>query len=252
MANTKCFFKFVNDEVKAKFSQSRCLFTISVGQQTHEGEHFAATIELLNKSFKSCVMLVDDSLQRHTMALSRTESPDYFYKASLEEGDLWLKRNKKHYQKLNNLEKIVRWDTWLNHPKFDEHKKAIKNLINNDPEYAYAFETAIDGFVNKYCSRVANSAHFDVVRAKRLSLEFVVEECAALCLWTELNCQYEAYPNLHNLAINTTRERFVLSRNPNLINAITLGFRNAKQLAPQHFLCLEQNDNHMAKDVIRE
>lgn len=240
MAKTKCFFRFIDNKVKAKFGQSRCLFTISVGQQTHENEHFDATIDLIGKSFSSCVMLVDDSLQRHTMALSRTESPDYFYDISIKEGDLWLDRNKKYYGKLKNLEKIIRWDTWLKHPKFNEQKDSIESLINQDEKYAYSFEKSVDEFIKKYYGRIADNRSFDLNRAKRLSFDFILEECTALCLWADLNCHYEVYPNLHNAAINQTRERFVLSKNPNLLNVVTLGFRNAKQLKPQRFVCLEQ------------
>lgn len=253
MAKTKCFFRFSSDSEKRKFSQSRCLFTISVGQQTHEAEHFRATVELLNSSFKSCVMLVDDSLQRHTMALSQLESPRHFYDLSIEEGNLWLERNEKYFSQLSNLEKIIRWDTWLSHPRFHEQKSRIQQLIANDEIYANAFDTAVDGFVDKYCSRMIHEEAFDRGRAKELSFEFVLEECTALCLWTDLDCQYEVYPNLHNSAINETRERFVIARFPHLLNAVTLGFRNAKQLAPQRFLCLEQNyQQAMVRETIRE
>ncbi|MGD9152679.1 MAG: hypothetical protein PVG30_03350 [Gammaproteobacteria bacterium] len=239
MAKTKCFFRFLNNEDKTIFQQSRCLFTISVGQQTHENEHFEATIELLNKSFKSCIMLVDDSLQRHTMAFNRKQNPDYFYEISIKEGDLWLERNKKYYENLQNLEQIIRWDNWLNHPKFNEQKEAIKKLIEKDKDYAYAFESSVRDFVTKYHNRISNNEKFNLERAKELSFNFILEECTALCLWVELNCNYEAYPNLHNAAINSTREKFVLPTRPDLLNVLTLGFRNAKQLEPQRFLLLE-------------
>lgn len=240
MAKTKCFFRFINSEDKSVFSKSRCLFTISVGQQTHEGEHFDATIELINNSFESCVMLVDDSLQRHTMALNQKQNPDYFYDLSIKEGDLWLERNKHYYSKLNNLEKIVRWDYWLSHPDFLKKRKAILETLKKDQSYNISFRDSVNSFVSKYHLRINSETEtFDIERAKKLSFDFILEECTALCLWPELNCNFEAYPNLHNSAINDTRQRFVLSKNTNLIQPITLGFRNAKQLKPQHFLCLE-------------
>lgn len=252
MAKTKCFFRFLkNNEDKTIFPKSRCLFTISVGQQTHENEHFEATIELLNKSFESCVMLVDDSLQRHTMAFNRKQNPDFFYDISIKEGDLWLERNRKYYERLQNLERIIRWDNWLNHPKFNEQKKAIEALIQKDKDYAYAFESSVCDFVTKYYNRRSNREKFDLKRAKNLSFNFILEECTALCLWVELNCKYEVYPSVHNSAINSTREKFVLSKRLDLLNAVTLGFRNVKQLKPQRFLMLE-NRNGVLNELMRE
>jgi hypothetical protein len=241
MADTKCFIKFSsNDQRKLKLST--CLFTISVGQQTHEGEYFRSTVDLLSDSFQSCVMLVDDSLQRHTMAIGREEGPDFFYDTAIEEGNLWLERNRMYYSRLKNLRKIVRWDAWLKHPKFNETKKAIKKLINEDSIYARAFSDSINEFVAKRQGRVESDAGFDINRAKKLSFDFILEECAALCLWTELGCDYEVYPNLHNAAINGTRERFVRPHYPQLLKAVTLGFRNAKQLLPQRFICLQEQE----------
>jgi len=230
MPKTKSFIRFLNETDKEKLKEKSCLFTISVGQQTHEGEHFRATIELLNATFKSCTMLVDDSLQRHTIAIQQEFEPEYYYEMSIKEGDLWLERNEKYYGKLTNLEKIIRWDTWLKHADFDLKRNAILNLIEQDSTYKSAFEQSINEFTIKLQERTTDNKYVDIERAKRLSFDFIVEECTALCLWPELNCHYEVYPNLHNSAINETRQRFVLAYTPHLINQITLGFRNAAQL----------------------
>ncbi len=250
MAKTKCFIRFSND--KDKFKQSSCLFTISVGQQTHENEHFESTINLINQSFQSATMLVDDSLQRYTMALSRIQGPDDFHDIAIQEGNLWLKRNKKYYSKLTNLNKIIRWDTWLNHPNFDAQRTAILNEIDIDPEYKLDFDASINAFIEKYRKRLDNKNQFNEKRAKQLCFDFILEECTALCLWMELNCNYEVYPNLHNRAINKTRSKFVLSSNPELLQTVTLGFRNAKQLNPQRFICLEQSSLQMVSKTMEE
>lgn len=56
-------------EERKRFPQSTCLMPISVGQTIHEGEKFKAVIKLINKSFKACTILVDDSVQRHTIGI---------------------------------------------------------------------------------------------------------------------------------------------------------------------------------------
>ena len=46
--------------------QSACILPISVGQQYHEGDKFAATIELINVTFGECTIVIADTLGRHT------------------------------------------------------------------------------------------------------------------------------------------------------------------------------------------
>ena len=144
MPQVKSIFRYLTKEHdKEQFKQSQCLITISVGQQTHEGERFLSTVNLLNESCASCIILMGDSLQRHTMALIGSDTADSFYEPSIKEGDLWLERNKKYYSKLKTLKKILRWDTWLQHKNFIETQNKILALIKKDPTYKAAFDNSI-------------------------------------------------------------------------------------------------------------
>jgi hypothetical protein len=233
--SVKAFFKYLDENERKKLNNSTCLFTISVGQQSHEGERFEATMELINRSFSSSIMLIDDSLQRHNMALNQKEDAEYFYNISVQEGDLWLERNEEYYKKCKNLKKIVRWDYWLNHPDYKKQHEKLKTALKGDNNYLTAFEHSIDEFLSKYTKRLTESNNYQIDRAKKLCLDFILEECTALTLWPELNAKYEAYPGIHNKAIEETRKRFV----PNsIIRPITIGFRNAGQMEPQKFILL--------------
>ncbi|PIR10251.1 MAG: hypothetical protein COV52_09845 [Gammaproteobacteria bacterium CG11_big_fil_rev_8_21_14_0_20_46_22] len=149
MRRLKPVFRCMNVE-KEQFKQSRCLLTISVGQEVHEREHFEATIELVNASFDSCIMLIDDSLQRHTMALESEKDADSFYRGSIEAGDQWLERNAMYYGKLAILSKIVRWDQWLLHPNFQAQQNELKALMDSDDAYHSAFtNTGLHGRISK-------------------------------------------------------------------------------------------------------
>lgn len=234
MSYIKSVFK-CEDDYKKIFKDSQCLLTISVGQATHEGEMFSSIINLINNNFNSCILLIDDSLQRHTMAINSKKGADYFYQLSIEEGDLWLQRHKKYYENLSIPIKILRWDQWLNHVNFVSTRNKIVSTINTDLAYKEAFDNSIDKFLTKYCERLFNPHGFDMQRARQLSYDFVIEECTALCLWTELNCQFEIYPNRHNAAIEQTRKRFVLSSHPDLLRPVAVIFRNAGQMKPQCF-----------------
>jgi hypothetical protein len=242
MQKIKAFFRNVPDSTRAQFKNFQCLLTISVGQATHEGEMFAVTMELINASFGSCVLLIDDTLQRHTMALNKPEEADFYNNIALQEGELWLERNKQYYSSLTIPTKIMRWDFWLNHPEFNTKRKEIIELTKSDPAYKATFVHSIEAFLNKYCERLVDPIYFDIQKARRLSFDFVVEECTALSLWPELMCHYEVYPNRHNKAIEESRKRFVLPHYADLLCPITIGFKNARQIQPQKFNLIQTSE----------
>lgn len=230
-----------SDDDKKNFRKSQCLLTISVGQEAHEGEKFASTIELVNNSFESCIILIDDSLQRHTMALMSDKGADYFYKKSIDEGNAWLHRNKKFYEKLSILNKIIRWDLWLYHKDFFAQQKIIKDLLVSSEQYKKAFGDTIDEFLTRYTRRLSSYNGFNSKKAYLLCMDYLIEECTALCLWKELQCQYEVYPGKRNFAMIKTHERFILDTNLSLLHAVYIKFKNKKQLSPQNFNLLEKD-----------
>lgn len=234
---------FRGDDLElSQFEKSKCLLTISVGQEVHEQEHFEATIDLVNKSFNSCIMLIDDSLQRHTMALESDKNADDFYQKSMEAGDFWLDRNAKYYEKLAILSKIIRWDHWLYHPKFEEQKSEIMTLMKLDSVYQNAFASTIDDFLTRYLRRIKDKGNFDLERARKLCLTYLIEECVAICLWPEFECQFEVYPSRRNLAMVETHKRFVLPKYPDLLHAVAIKFKNRKQFKPQQLVSMKKRE----------
>lgn len=236
MGDIRAVFK-CDEKDREKFSESQCLITISVGQDSHEGERFAALADLINNHFKSCIIILDDSLQRHTMALWSDKNSDFFYPHSIKEGDLWISRHEKILQEFTILKKIIRWDAWLNHPDFLKQRQKILDLIEVKNSYRKAFEESIESFLKKFYRRVFFKK-FDMNETEEHCWNFVIEECVALSLWPELNCEFEVYPNQHNLAINETRKYFVLSQYPKLLRGIQVNLKNSSNLKPQHFFSL--------------
>ena len=96
-------------------------------------------------------------------------------------------------------------------------------------------KNAVEGYLERYCRHIEDKESFDRDRAISLCQEYVLEECAVLCLWPKLECQFEIYPNIHNAAIEATRERFIMPYFSENLFPLTLRFRNAKQLKPQKF-----------------
>lgn len=236
MSRIKPVFK-CQDIYKDNFANSQCLLTISVGQEVHEGEKFEATIDLVNKSFNSCIMCVDDSLQRHSMALTSGQDAESFYSASIIAGDEWLKRNERYYSKLTILSKIIRWDTWLKHRDYLFQQNLIKSLIETDINYQQAFDETINEFLRRFYSRLNeyDKQLFNMEKARALCFDYLLEECTAMCLWPETECHFEVYPSPRNLAMHETHRRFVLTKHPHLLHAVAIKFKNRKQLKPQKF-----------------
>ncbi len=189
-----------------------------------------------NLGFESCIMLIDDSLQRHSMALDDEQSAADFYQRSIIAGDQWLQRNAVYYEKLTILEKIVRWDHWLQHPSFAIQQTKLKKFIASNVLYKNTFTHTVDEFLRRYCQRITSNADFKIERARALCLDYLLEECTALCLWPELGCQFEVYPNRRNLAMSDTHQRFVLPQYPDLLHAVAIKFKNRKQFKPQQLI----------------
>ena len=232
----KPVFKFDKESTQIPFSQARCLLTISVGQEVHEGDKFAATAELVSEHFAACTMLIDDTLQRHTMVLNHSATANDFMDISRHEGNQWLIRNQNYYQDLPELH-ILRWDYWLEHPHYAATSQHIQNLLVHDNAYQNAFNSTITTFLQRYCQRLSAEilAQFNHVRAHQLCFDYLLEECTAMCLWPELNCHYEVYPSPRNAAMAYIHQHLVLPKYPQLLHPIAIKFKQRKQLKPQQF-----------------
>ncbi len=219
----KASFRECPVEERKLFCSSRCLMPISVGQPAHEGEKFEATIELVNRSFESCVILVDDSLQRHTMQIGRNERINY-YEKSLREGDAWIERNQHVYGCLTIPFRLIRWDRWLQHKRFPELYRTITDYYNENYQFKRAIDVNIHDFLNRYQKRhlVLSS---DYLRSFDLCLQYLKEECAAMCLWPEEECEFELYPAQRNQAMTTTYNCIIAKRWPELLRPVSLRFK---------------------------
>ena len=112
------FYKYSIPNRKDIFLHSTCIMPISVGQNldAHEDIKLSATIKLINSSFKKCTLLIDNSIQRHTMKIWSNDDEESLYKKALLEGKKWSDRNMHIYKKLEIECDIQRWDDWLLHP----------------------------------------------------------------------------------------------------------------------------------------
>lgn len=222
-------------EFKARFSESTCLLTISVGQEVHEDEKFQVTIDLINNTFNKIVILVDDSLQRHSMSLLTPQTGEELYELSVLEGDRWLERNLETYSKLNTPYEIIRWDKWLKHAEYESIHDRINWHYNNKPDIKEKFDSTVIEFLDRFVRRTPLDPTKSYEQAFEICLTYLKEECTALCLWVEGQYHFEVYPSKRNLAMQTTHEMFVIPNHPDLLHPVAIKFKNRKQLKPQIF-----------------
>lgn len=228
----RTIFRNITQTQREEFKNLSCLLTISVGQKSQEGDHFATTIDLISKTFRECTITLHDSLQRHTIALDQEQEASHFYEGAVKIGEDWLASNEHVYMNRAINFKVIRWDAWLNDSDFGDYAARIASLIRDDNTYKAAFDTAIEEYLNRFCKRL-NTEQFDHERAYRLCLDYLIEECAVLCLWPKTQCHFELYPGKHNAAMQETRKRFIFPKYPNLIIPITIGFTHRSNLLPQ-------------------
>ena len=223
---------------KKKFKDSCCLITISVGNGQHEALKFKSTLELVNKTFKSCIIAVCDTLQRYTYAITRPlKTPEDLYDYSKKEGDRWLERNKNAIESLTIPYTISRWDEWLNHKEFKEHYKKVCELYKNDREYANIINDYVEIYLDRLSKQHNNSLHeIDFLRGKELSIRYLKEECAAMCSWFYLDCDFDLYPPVRNESLNATYARLVDIQYQHLLAPIGLRFKKSNIHAIQNNL----------------
>jgi hypothetical protein len=235
MIRINASFKKVNEEERSSFKDSHCLLTISVGQQSHEDERFKATARLIAESFGACTITLHDTLQRHTAALSSSEEPSFYIDILKKEGDLWLDRNKEAFELFDFPPKVIRWSEWLNMDSYSVKRKLILDEIERSQSYAELFNKSFEEYLSRYVKRLAEPEKFNFKRAESLCLDYLVEECAVLCLFPEAECEYELYAGTHNEAMKETWKRFICPNYPNKVKSVKIGFNHRGDMRPQEF-----------------
>ncbi len=216
-------------------NNSKCLISISIGQQAHYGPYLAATLDRVDENFSSCVFLLGDTLQRNTLPLQfvRKFDSEFFYKKTLKLGDEWIEKNACILALLKIPYSIVRWDYWLNHTKFKLLLEETENLYRYDMCFKEVVEKSIEDYIDRLKNR--NELLLPEDTAKQFCLKYVLEECSALRLWTELHCNYDLYPNKRSQAMEYIYEKFIKSDSSNLLKHIPIKFKRKKILEGLYF-----------------
>jgi len=226
---TKASFAGCSLEERKRFSESHCVVPISVGQPYHEFEKFEATINLINKSFKQCTIVVGDTLQRHNIATRYDVSLEKAHIMAKKTGDAWINRNAPFYQRLTIPYSIIRWDHWLHSSHYPINREKIDKLYEINPVYKRAFDLNIENFLNRCKER--GDKIIDETLLKNNCLNYLKEECAVVIDWPNFGYNFWVYPRYIGEAMDLTLQLF-LNPGKQIMLAIPLRFRkreNAKK-----------------------
>lgn len=222
--NVKVFFRCPK-EYKDQFKDSSCILTVSMEHKDYEGARLEAIIRRISKHFRECTIAVCDSLNRYNLDLDKDPDSAELHRQANNLGDTWLK-NSEHYFKLFTIPyDIIRWDDWLCSAQYQEKKKIINNLFENNHNY----NENIHKTANDFVERKKKQGKIDGQGLKKLlerSLKYLKEECTVMLLWAENKHDFEVYSAKRNLAMVTTHKYLI---KPNILTQINLEIRSKKQ-----------------------
>lgn len=224
---TKVSFRGVD---KAELAKRSCIVHISVGQAYHEGDKFIATMDLINETFRSCKIMVCDTLQKHSLKIMDPAlSDDDAYQKALLLGEQWLERNSNAYSYLDIDVEIYRWDQWLRHPEYSIYRAEVENLYKENSDYRAAIHATIEKFLTR--QNMSNNT-----TAFNLSKIYILEECPILIpLWAKTGCEFVVYPRFRTPAMAKTYQYFLGDKNIDLLREVALKFNHRVTPKPLSF-----------------
>lgn len=218
------------------FPISRCILPISIMQKKeHEGARFAATIKLVNASFKACSLLIVDSLYRYTLKIDYPhETENALTKMATKAGDDWLVRNIAAYKQLTIPHRIIRWRECLDRDDFTEQHRIINRLYDGDLTYRQAIDATVEEYLTRQMktltdtdeSRKTHSFNYD--HAFNCCVNYLKEECAAMCLYSKppfKEHEFEVYPTGRATALAITYELLIKPLYPNMLKPVSIRFK---------------------------
>lgn len=207
-----------------RFKNAECALPISVGQFAHEGEKFEAIIYTVNSIFRKCIIMVNDSLQRYSIAAHANKSIAELHNQANILGEQWISRNKKIINKLTIPHQIIRWDFWLNHPLFTDAQEKINFLYLHDCVFKKIIDDTAGNFVKREQKRSIDVGYY-YNEAFKNSILYLQEECAVMLLWATKDIDFEIYPRRRIPAMGYVYEKFVLPEYGETLLPLSISFK---------------------------
>lgn len=145
---------------------------ISMGSANHSGQIFSAIIDWVNEfGFEFGIIDLSDTLNRYSLMLDGT-TENAAAGIARQQGDAWLQNNLSQLRSLQVPFKIIRWDNWLNDPRYPSIVKEIELIVEENLQFR---STVYADIANFY----ARKGHACTAYNARLSMQYLIEEMAA-------------------------------------------------------------------------
>jgi hypothetical protein len=217
---------------REQFPDPGVQLTISVGQSVHEGERLIATVQLVNKSFSHCTIMVDDSIQWYTLAIGAPSTPSsVLLQEAIVAGDSYLARNEAIFARYLLIPyRIVRWKDWHGTLEWQQAIQAMEHTYHTNLLLKQAIDQNVETFLTRYEKTKADN-HYNRTYAIAMCTNYLIEECAVMReFWIKLGCHYEVYPSKRNEAMTATHKLFIEPYH-SLLLPISLRFNRQKSKA---------------------
>ncbi|MBS0359659.1 MAG: hypothetical protein JSS53_10340 [Proteobacteria bacterium] len=204
-------------------THTSCVYMVSLGHSQHVGKSLKKDFEkLINMRFKKIDILIADTLQAKSLIV-REQDKDITRliedcKAS---GYEWENRHKDIISQLPDS-KVYHWEDITSHPNYLHYLSSVKEMYFSDDEFKNILNSSIyDYLIKAKILEHEEKLNFDKLPVK-LSIDYVLEECAAIYIQAELGHSYLAYPNVVNPAICYILSYKIQAHNPNLLKLIVI------------------------------
>ncbi|GFM33549.1 hypothetical protein [Desulfovibrio subterraneus] len=176
-----------------------CFVPISLGQEYHEGSKLHSIMQLVNKTFKECVVIVSDMLHRHTL---RIVDPDLTmeraFVKSVNIGRQWVENNADAWADLSIPYRIVYWSDLLGMEAYADHRQQLDVFCDEDDVACNLVDDMVGYFVEAACTE--GTCSDEKLRVAALSREYLLEEHAI-----QLRMLPQMFPQHHFVYPHTKR-----------------------------------------------
>jgi len=181
-------------------SNSKILFSVSINEPEQSGQDFYEMVKLVleNESIDSGILLITDTLQRHTLKMKEIISDESALSNSVKLGDTWLKNNEDAINLLleNKNFEIKRWSELTGDYKdeLEEKLNLILDFYSSNKEFRDNVNSRAGQAVKKIKTDLKYSGENIPGKLFENAKSYILEECAMrIVLGNTLQCDYEIY-----------------------------------------------------------
>ena len=174
----------------------KCVFGISLsGNKNFADARLEACVRWISKNFKSCLVLVGDSLHRHTIEITSGIGDDSARFEALRIGREFVNQHRTlfEYYSGNCAFEFIMASKVETQPDFEPYLKELLRLYREDKR----FETTVRSFAQAYLSRgdkVEEDRTDELSRMEHLSASYLLEESAIFACLAKKGWSVMVYP----------------------------------------------------------